>query len=161
MKRQKCLVNYFQVALTSNLKKKNKREKLDSKINANVDEEEDIEGLDFSTLREDQMKQLREMISTIPPYLFMSAPEKRKYFANVSKTFATNIEKEKGTQCSHKRKVKFDLNRNQVKCIKYSQFQCSEKSKVPPEFQHDININSFISCHILFSCPIVLTIILI
>lgn len=47
------------------------------------------------------MKLLRDIMNTIPPYLFLSPAEKRKYFGNISKTYGDKITKEKGQQCSH------------------------------------------------------------
>ena len=54
-------------------------------------------------------------MSSVPAYLFMSPMEKRRYFGNISKNYDTSLTKENGTKCSHSRKVKFDLKRNQIK----------------------------------------------
>jgi hypothetical protein len=46
-------------------------------------------------------------MNSIPPYLFMSITEKRKYFNDVSKRFIENITSDPGSKCPHAKKVKF------------------------------------------------------
>ncbi len=45
------------------------------------------------------MDLLKLIMNSIPPYLFMSPSEKRKYFNGVSVRFMDNIEKDPGSKC--------------------------------------------------------------
>lgn len=58
----------------------------------------ELEGLDYSEVihNQDKMKLLRDIMNTIPPYLFLSPAEKKKYFGNISKSYGDKMIKEKG-----------------------------------------------------------------
>lgn len=78
------------------------------------DDQENIEGLDYSEIQQSgkKMQVLKEILSSIPPYLFMSPAEKRKYFKQINSRFQEVMQKEKGSRCSHSRSVKFNLQNN-------------------------------------------------
>lgn len=123
------------------LKKRKKQEKAARKAHeaaSSVEDSEDsdIEGMDYSEVRasSQRMQVLRDVMNTVPPYLFLSPAEKRKYFGSISKRFSEAMAKEAGSQCSHERSVRFDLGQNQVRGRVFSrQRQCSaSRSPRPP-----------------------------
>lgn len=49
------------------------------------------------------MSLLKEILNSVPPYLFMSPAEKRKYFKQINSRFQEVLQKEKGTRCTHQK----------------------------------------------------------
>ncbi|CAD8165665.1 unnamed protein product [Paramecium octaurelia] len=84
------------------------------------DEDETIEGDDYSEIRKNpnKLKTLKEIMNSVPVYLFMNPAEKRKYFKSINMKFQEALQKEKGTHCTHNKSVHFDLARNKVKTFK-------------------------------------------
>ncbi|CAD8098734.1 unnamed protein product [Paramecium sonneborni] len=84
------------------------------------DEDETIEGDDYSEVRKNpnKLKTLKEIMNSVPVYLFMNPAEKRKYFKSINMKFQEALQKEKGTHCTHNKNVHFDLAKNKVKTFK-------------------------------------------
>ncbi|CAD8099344.1 unnamed protein product [Paramecium sonneborni] len=84
------------------------------------DEDETIEGDDYSEIRKNpnKLKILKEIMNSVPVYLFMNPAEKRKYFKSINMKFQEALQKEKGSQCTHNKSVHFDLAKNKVKTFK-------------------------------------------
>ncbi|CAK85815.1 unnamed protein product (macronuclear) [Paramecium tetraurelia] len=84
------------------------------------DEDETIEGDDYSEVRKNpsKLKTLKDIMNSVPVYLFMNPAEKRKYFKSINSRFQEALQKEKGTHCTHNKSVHFDLARNKVKTFK-------------------------------------------
>ncbi|CAD8086552.1 unnamed protein product [Paramecium sonneborni] len=115
----------------SKSKKKNKKiiEKLENikknelkKKNIAQFNEQIIEGDDYSEVikNQEKLKILKEIMSSVPAYLLMSQAQKRKYFKNVNNQFYESLQKEQGSQCSHKKNVHFNLERNRIKTFNKS-----------------------------------------
>ncbi|KAM3141050.1 hypothetical protein pb186bvf_006851 [Paramecium bursaria] len=93
--------------------------KLKKSILQQQPEEEDIqiEGLDYSEVKAspEKMRILKQIMDSVPAYLFMTPAEKRKYFRQINTKFHETLQNEQGKKCTHERKVKFNLARNQIK----------------------------------------------
>ncbi|CAD8084384.1 unnamed protein product [Paramecium primaurelia] len=85
-----------------------------------IQDEDTIEGDDYSEVRKNpnKLKTLKEIMNSVPVYLFMNPAEKRKYFKSINMKFQEALQKEKGTHCTHNKSVHFDLARNKVKTFK-------------------------------------------
>ncbi|CAD8167304.1 unnamed protein product [Paramecium pentaurelia] len=87
---------------------------------SSIQDEDTIEGDDYSEVRKNpnKLKTLKEIMNSVPVYLFMNPAEKRKYFKSINMKFQDALQKEKGTHCTHNKSVHFDLARNKVKTFK-------------------------------------------